>query len=252
MSFEPSIPFAAAARQLDHTARRAIVFFDKFYGTFRETSDGLRFHAPEHLMNTIWRSQIRESHSSPDHPWGRKKKSSTDPNDQQQFQGRNGNRKQNQNNYNDANSQNNDESRSSSPDELLSFVEFQKQLLSRLDQVMRSKPPPLAHAAASSSSRSSSPYSIDFEEYDEELQRQKVKQHSAAKLKKKIVGLYPEFKSTLEDMGKEHLLCKSAIRECKIVKQILTTYRRGWDKDWSESDDEGSDSDSDDTGRGRG
>ena len=117
---------------------------------------------------------------------------------------------------------------------------------------MHSKPPPLAQAAAASSSRSSSPYSTDYEEYDVEFQQQKVKQYSAAKLKKKIVSLYPEFKTTLEDMGKEHLLCKSAIRECKIVKQILTTYRRGWDKDWSESDDEGGDSDSEDTGSGRG
>ena len=53
MPSERLIPFAAAARQLNHTVRQAITFFDNFYGTFRETSDGLRFHAPEHLMNTI-------------------------------------------------------------------------------------------------------------------------------------------------------------------------------------------------------
>jgi hypothetical protein len=65
---EPPIPFVAAAQKLNRTIRLSIIF-NAFHATFRESSNGLKLHAPQALLNNIWQSQINAGKTKPTRDW---------------------------------------------------------------------------------------------------------------------------------------------------------------------------------------
>jgi hypothetical protein len=244
---EPSIPFIAAAQQLDRTIRCAIVFFDNFHLTFRESSDGLKFHANKSLLNKIWQSQILASSASPTHDWyNRKSKrnNQTNPNE-------NPNNYQQQNGYqqdmngNSTNNNGNTSSRSPSPTaEVLSFNEYQSQVLSRVSTLIHSKMPVMPTAASRYIPPSPSPYTEDYDdEHDQEVAEARNRHYAAATLRKKMGQCYEDLKGAVDAMGRDHIYAKQAIREMKVVKQQLVTYSQAWDERWE--DNGGWDSDED-------
>jgi hypothetical protein len=61
LNTDPAIPFVSSPQQLNRTIRLGIIIFNAFHATFRESSDGLKLHAPQALLNNIWQSQIDAS-----------------------------------------------------------------------------------------------------------------------------------------------------------------------------------------------
>ena len=245
---EPAIPFMAAAQQLDRTIRRAITFFDNFQLTFRECSDGLKFHANKELLNKIWQSQISSSRTSPTHDWtngkSKRKNNGGTQNDNNGNNGDDYNPNHNSNNYQPhLEGNNNNESRTSSPiTEVFSFREYQQQVLSRVEALMHSKDTIIPVAAKFCLPTSSNAEELD-DDHDGEVSSARARYHAAATLKRKVRNCYDDLKEAMEAMGKDHVFAKQAIREMKVVKQQLVTYSQAWDEKWE--DKGGWDSDED-------
>jgi hypothetical protein len=223
---DPPLPFVAAAHQLNRTIRLSILFFSAFHATFRETSDGLKFHAPQSLLNNIWQSQINASKTNPTQDWYTRK-----------------NKANNAQYLPPLHDKNKLPSQSA---ELFSFREVQAQVLSRVKALINSTLPILPEVASHYHILHADKQKANPQDYDAELDEAQMRYRAAETLKGKIKGCYEDLAHAMEMMAKDHAYAKQAIRELKIVKMQMVTYRVAWDEKYR--DDGILDSDEEDAG----
>jgi hypothetical protein len=68
------------------------------------------------------------------------------------------------------------------------------------------------------------------QDYDHELDEAQMRYRAAETLKRKVEGCCEDLAHAMDMMAKDHTYAKRAIRELKIVKMQMVTYRVAWDE----------------------